>query len=267
MIKIKKGERYLITGGSGFLGEALISRLLVQGAIIRVLSRNEGNLIKLKQKFPEIEIFPGNVADIISVKQACMDVDGIFHLAAFKHVGLAEIHIKECIDSNLIGSSIVLQETLTNPQIKFILGISTDKAAQVAGVYGASKLLMERLFAQYEKINPNCQYRIVRYGNILYSTGSVLCKWKDLISNGKEIIITEPEATRFFWTIEQAVDLIEKCMLEATDTSVFFPSMKSMKVKDLLTAMIRKYSNGVEIPIKVIGIRICEALTFTFMRE
>lgn len=259
MITVEKDKKYLVTGGSGFLGEELISRLLEKGAQIRTIARNEGNLIKLKQKFPSVEIYPGDISCRFFTKQACDEVEGIFHLAAFKHVGLAEKHTKECVDSNLIGSMNILQESLGD-KIKFVIGISTDKAAQVAGVYGATKLLMERLFHQYEKTNTNCKYRTVRYGNILYSTGSVLCKWKDLIQNGKEVTITEPEATRFFWTIQQAVDLIEECMEKATDSSIFAPNMKSMKIKKLLEAMIKKYSNGKNIPIKSIGLQVGENL-------
>jgi len=259
MITVEKDKKYLVTGGSGFLGEELISRLLEKGAQIRTIARNEGNLIKLKQKFPSVEIYPGDISCRFFTKQACDEVEGIFHLAAFKHVGLAEKHTKECVDSNLIGSMNILQESLGD-KIKFVIGISTDKAAQVAGVYGATKLLMERLFHQYEKTNTNCKYRTVRYGNILYSTGSVLCKWKDLIQNGKEVTITEPEATRFFWTIQQAVDLIEECMEKATDSSIFAPNMKSMKIKKLLEAMIKKYSNGQNIPIKSIGLQVGENL-------
>lgn len=260
MIEIQKNNLYLVTGGSGFLGETLIQSILEEGGNVRTIARNEGNLIKLKQKFPSIEIYPGDIKDTMFCKQACMNVDGIFHLAAFKHVGLAEKHIKECIDSNLIGSMNLLQETLDNKKIKFIIGISTDKAAQVSGVYGATKLLMERLFNQYELINLDCKYRLVRYGNILYSTGSVLCKWKELIKNGQEVVVTEPEATRFFWTIDQAVDLVKNCMKNAKDSSIFFPAMKAMKIKDLLEAMILKYSNGKNIPIKIIGLQPGENL-------
>jgi UDP-N-acetylglucosamine 4,6-dehydratase/UDP-glucose 4-epimerase len=114
---------------------------------------------------------------------------------------------------------------------------------------------MERLFTQYEKLNSNCKYRIVRYGNVLYSTGSVLCKWKELIQQGKEVIVTAPDATRFFWSVDQAIDLIVDCMENATDSTPHCPSMKSMSIKNLLQAMVDKYSNGQPIPIKVIGLQ------------
>ena len=71
---------------------------------------------------------------------------------------------------------------------------------------------MEKIFEDYQSFNPSIKYRIVRYGNVLYSTGSVLCKWKELLKSGEQVIVTEPEATRYFWTIEQAVDLIFDCI-------------------------------------------------------
>src|SRR3990167_4808776 len=189
--------KYLITGGSGFLGHELIKRL---DGKIKVVARNEGNLIALKEKFPYIEIVTGNIADSYICQKVCSDIDGIFHLAAFKHVGLAEKeNVRECVLSNIQGSLNLLEETRKNKP-EFIIGISTDKAAQVKGVYGATKFLMERLFDEYADTNPATKYRVVRYGNVMYSTGSVLCKWKDKIQAGEPVIVTDLNATRFFWT-------------------------------------------------------------------
>jgi len=258
-VSIKAGNLYLVTGGSGFLGLPLCERILNAGGRVRTIARDEGKLVELKQKYSNVEILTGDISDKFEVKQAMKDVDGVFHLAASKHVGLAEIQVRECIKSNVIGSMNILEESLvTKPE--FVLSISTDKAAQVAGVYGASKLLMERLHQQFERVNPETEYRIVRYGNVLYSTGSVLCKWKDLIENGKGVIITDGSATRYFWTVAQALDLIESCMLTAVDAMPYCPEMKSMKIDDLLTAMVEKYSMGKEISIKKIGLQPGENL-------
>lgn len=254
MIKLDKNKKYLVTGGSGFLGKELIDRLSADNISLRTVSRNEGALISLKDKFPSTEIYIGDISDPFVVKQAMQNINGVFHLAASKHVGLAEKFVKENVKSNIIGSLNIYEQSLNQP-LDFVISISTDKAAQVAGVYGATKLLMERLSLQYEKLNTFCQYRIVRYGNVLYSTGSVLCKWKDLISQGKEVIVTEPDATRFFWTVDQAVDLIMDCMKNSTDSTPYCPNMKSMRIADLLQAMIIKYGNGQDVPIKVIGLQ------------
>ena len=259
-------KNILITGGSGFLGNDLVTRLKGSGCNVCVMSRNEGNLIKLQMKHPWITILTGDISDRYSVQQAMKGINGIFHLAAFKHVGLAEKQSRECIKSNTIGSLILLEEAVKE-KVDFVLGISTDKAAQVSGVYGASKLLMERLFTQFEKTYTDTRFRIVRYGNVLYSTGSVLCIWKDLIQQGKEVIVTEPSATRFFWTVGQAIDLIFDCFHNAKDSKPYCPDMKSMRIDDLLQAMVAKYGDGKEIPIKSIGLQPGENLHEKVLEE
>ena len=267
MIKIEKDKKYLITGGSGFLGGELITRVLKDGGKVVTVSRNEGQLIKLKQKFPSVQIETGDITNKHSVHRVMSGVTGVFHLAAFKHVGMAETQSVECINSNVIGSKNVL-ECSVEEGVDFVIGISTDKAAQVAGVYGASKLLMEKMFKQYEVDYPNLKFRLVRYGNVLYSTGSVLCKWKELLKNGEQVIVTEPSATRFFWTLDQAVDLIYDCMRDATDCEIHFPSMKSMSIDNLLKAMAEKYlPSETELKIKSIGLQPGENLHERILEE
>lgn len=253
---LDRNKTYLVTGGAGFLGQELIARLEAAGCTnIVTMSRNEGKLVALKEKFPFVKIIPGDLSDPYCAEKAVQGVDAIFHLAAFKHVGLAEQNVRECVLGNVTGTSNILELTRKYP-IDFILGISTDKAAQVSGVYGATKLLHERLFSDYEKINPTTKYRTVRYGNVLYSTGSVLCKWKDRLQNDEELIITDPDATRFYWTVDQAIDLIFDCLDQAQDSKPYVPEMKSMSVGDLLEAMIRKYLPEGNVPkVKTIGLQ------------
>lgn len=258
---LDKNKTYLVTGGAGFLGQELIARLWAAGCTnIVTISRNEGKLVALKEKFPFVKIIPGDIADPYCAEKAVQGVDAIFHLAAFKHVGLAEQNVRECVLGNVTGTMNILELTRKYP-IEFILGISTDKAAQVSGVYGASKLLHERLFTDYERMNPGTKYRTVRYGNVLYSTGSVLCKWKDRLQNSEEVIITDPSATRFYWTVDQAIDLIFDCLDKAEDSKPYVPEMKSMAVGDLLEAMIRKYlPAGETAKVKEIGLQPGENL-------
>ena len=268
-MKIKKGKKNVVTGGSGFLGKELIKTIIENGGIVRAIARNEGNLVAVKQMFGDgVEIFTGDIGNKCSVRQVMNDnIEGVFHLAAFKHVGLAEKFSIECINSNVVGTLNVL-DVASEKDVDFILGISTDKAAQVVGTYGASKMLMEKLFNQYAEINKDIKYRIVRYGNVLYSTGSVLCKWKKLIENGKEVVVTAPEATRFFWSINQAIDLIFDCLDNAVNTKPYVPDMKAMSIENLLDAMIQKYApKGIKIPIKIIGLQLGENLHEKIMEE
>ena len=255
MIKIKKDKLYLVTGGSGFLGVPLCKRILEAGGKVRTIARDEGKLIDLQQQLPEIEILTGDISDPFEIKQAMKGITGVFHLAASKHVGIAEKQVRECIKSNTLGSLYILEESL-NTHPEFVLGVSTDKAAKVAGVYGATKLLMERLFGQFGVLNGKTEYRIVRYGNVLYSTGSVLCKWKDLLEQGKEVIVTDGEATRFFWTVDQAVDLIFDCLQNATDYRPHITDMKAMSINNLLKAMAQKYlPKDKKLKVKYIGLQ------------
>lgn len=260
MIQIQKNKKYLITGGTGFLGEILVNKILHLGGNVRVVSRDEGKLLSLKDKFKTIEIYTGDISDSFEADQACKNIDGVFHLAAFKHVDLAEKFTRECIKTNIIGTINVLQSSLNN-DIKFIIGVSTDKVASVKGVYGASKLLMESLFKQYEQLNNKTEYRVVRFGNVLYSTGSVLCKWKESLFLKNEISITDPNATRYFWTGEEAVQLIFDCMKNSKDSDPYVPKMKSMKIKNLAIAFAKKYlEDPSQLNIKYVGLRPGESL-------
>lgn len=235
-----------IFGGTGFLAEALIKRL---GGKIRTVARNEGKLMDLKRNNPEIEIQAGDVADMWTVKKAMKDAEEIYFLSAYKHVRSAEDEAFQCTQTNVVGLINALNESF-NTKPKLFLFISTDKAAQISGVYGSTKYIGEKLLQEAEKINPDTKYRCVRYGNILYSTGSVLCLWKENMIQGKEVIITHPDMTRFYWTREEAVDLIFDCVKNAKDAKPYVPKMKAMRLGDLLEAMMKKYG---KVPVKVIG--------------
>lgn len=229
----------LITGGSGYLGNELVQRLYMRNKI-RVIARDEGKLLELQAKWPDIEIMTGDIADEYTARRACEGAESCFHLAAFKHVGQAQTQPYECYRSNVEGTANLLKHF----KGEYFLMTSTDKAARVSGVYGASKYISEHLIHQHALKQTRTKYRIVRYGNVLYSTGSVLVKWKRLIQAGEPVTITDPNATRYFWTVKQAVDLIFKCGEEAVDSSPYCPEMKSMSMCDLLDAMICKYINA-----------------------
>lgn len=246
--------RYLVTGITGFLGEALCERLK-KNEIVGV-ARDEGKLVALKEKYPQLKVVIGDISDRWVVKEAMVGVDGVFHLAAQKHVGFSEEHVFQTIKSNVSGTINLLEESwVTKP--KFVLGVSTDKASNPKGVYGATKLLMERLFQQAERVNKDTQYRTVRYGNVMGSTGSFLTKWKPLMQSGKEVKITDPNATRFYWSVEEALDLIFECLEKAKDTTPYIPNMKAISMGEALKACQEVYG---ESPVKVIGLQQGENL-------
>ena len=254
---ITKGKKYLITGGTGVIGDTLCKRILSLGGQVVVMSRSENKLKKLKEKYNKIEIVIGNICDRQLVRNTIENVDGVFHLAAVAE-GMQAGKPIESVKTNVIGSLVVLEEAF---DVDFVLGISSDKVVQVSGSYGATKFLMEKLFNQFEEINPNVKYRVIRLGNVIYSVDSVLYRWKSLIENCKEIIITDKRATRFFMTSDKAIDLILNCLENAKDSKPYFEDMKSTSIGNLLQAMINKYApQDCKLPIKTIGLHSSENL-------
>ena len=227
------------------------------GGYVIVLSRSESKLNKLKEKYNEIEIVVGDICDKQLVRDTIKKVDGVFHLAALAE-GMQSGKPIESINTNILGSMNVLVESL---DVDFVIGISSDKVVQVSGNYGATKFLMERLFTEFEEINPDTKYRVVRLGNVIYSTDSVLEKWKNKIENNEEVIITEPTATRFFMTKEQSVDMIFNCLEKSTDSTPYSENIKSTSMGNLLEAMSNKYlpKDG-ELSVKEIGLQPNENL-------
>ncbi len=254
---IIKNNTYAVTGGYGFLGKNLIDDIINKGGKVRTIGKNVDKLFELKNKYGEkIEIIVGDIKDIKNVMALITpNVIGVFHLAAFKYVGEAEKKVMECINTNIIGTMNVL-EVSAKQNVEFIMGVTGAAAVQVSGTYGATKMLNEKMFFHYQKEYPKTKFRILRYGNILYSTGSVLCKWRDSIKEGNSITITDGEATRFFSTIDEAVQLIYDCINKSVDYNPYIPSLKSISINELLSAMIIKYKpENVDIKINIIGMQ------------
>lgn len=268
---IKKDELYLITGGAGVVGQALCSRILYLGGKVRVFSRSANTLLDMKEKYKDIEIMVGDVTNNLEVSNAYKDVRGVFHLAALAQP-MQSGGASESIHTNLIGSMNVLRESCSNTvyspylngardyQVDFVLGVSSDKAVQISGPYGATKFLMERLFDEYQERNKGVKYRVVRMGNVIYSIDSVLYKWKSLLEKGEEVIVTEPKATRFFLTKNQSVDLMLNG-LNSDSSKPYCDIPKSTSIGNLLQAMANKYlPKGKELKVKEIGLQPNENL-------
>ena len=250
--EVKSTDKVVVFGGSGFLGVSLISRLISKGyRNIVVVARNEGALVAMKEKFPVMSILVGDIVDPWIVKSAMKDAKEVYNLAAMKHVGLAEVQTKACVNSNVIGAMNVINESLTTKP-RVLMFISTDKAAQSSGVYGASKKIGEKLMAEAEKINLDTKYRVIRYGNVWGSTGSIITKWRPKLEKGEEVILTDPDASRFFWTVEEAVDLIFECIEQSDDASPYIPKMKAIKMGTVLEACMDVYGKS---PVKIIGLQ------------
>lgn len=246
-------SKIVIYGASGFMGNALVERLYKKGKITAV-ARNEGNLIALKEKYPNIDILTGDIADPFVVKKSMQGADEVYLLSAMKHVGMAEVDVQACVKTNIVGTMNVVNESLVvKPDI--LMFISTDKAAQPAGVYGCSKKIGEKLISEAESVNPLTKYRVVRFGNVFGSTGSFITKWKPKMLKGEEIIMTDPSATRFFFTVNDAVNLVFECIEKAIDSTPYIPQMKSVSMGVALEACMEKFG---KCPVKVIGLQVGE---------
>lgn len=249
---LSESHKIVVFGGSGFLGTALIERLFAVGNTnIVAVARNEGALVTLKEKFPTLQIIVGDISDRWVVKKAMKDATAVFLLAAMKHVGLADIEVKSCINTNVVGCTNIIEESLITKPITLVF-ISTDKAAQPTGVYGCTKKIGERLMAEAEKINQATSYRTIRYGNVWGSTGSIITKWMPRMKAGEQIFLTDPDASRFFWTVSEAVDLIFECIEKATNSDPYIPKMKAISMGRVLEACQEVYGNC---PVKVIGLQ------------
>lgn len=239
----------LIYGATGYLAEELIKRLYPRHRLTCV-ARNEGKLCQLQEEYPDISVVSGDISDQFTIAKT-MTRAGVYHLAALKGVDMGERQPRECIKTNILGTLNILEQSLISKP-EFVLGVSTDKAAQVKGVYGATKLCMERLYWEYGNLNPDTRYRIVRYGNVLGSTSSFLTKWIPKLIRHEKVLLTDPAMTRFFWTVQDGVDHIERCLAESVDATPYVPRMRAMAMGTVLEACMEVYGKA---PVTIVGNR------------
>jgi UDP-N-acetylglucosamine 4,6-dehydratase len=250
----------LITGGTGSLGNALTTYLLRETKLRRVIiySRDELKQHEMRQRFgndPRLRFFIGNVRDLDRLRRAFTGVDYVIHAAALKQVPAAEYNPFECIKTNVIGGQNVIDAALDSG-IKKLVALSTDKACNPINLYGATKLCSDKLFVSgnaYAGSSPT-RFAVVRYGNVSGSRGSVVPLFKRLAAEGGEVTITDERMTRFWITIENAVDLVMESFEQMEGGEIFVPKIPSMRITDLAEALCPGQ------PIRTIGIRPGEKL-------
>lgn len=235
----------LITGGTGFLGKRLA--LALRGSARVVLAGRNNKQNSVAQQFTGCEVLPLDVARIDSVRDVFLEVkpDVVIHAAATKFVDLAEKQPLECVDVNVTGSQNVARLSLEQG-IETLIGISTDKAAPpVRNTYGLSKALMERVFCG---LNGKTRTKLlcVRYGNVAWSTGSVLCLWKQMHQKTGVIETTGPEMRRFFFTVDDAVNLVLTGLAnaESLQGKVLSRRMSAAQIKDILDVWVKHKGGG-----------------------
>lgn len=239
-----KNKKILITGGTGSLGHALTSRLLKMGVeTVRIYSRNESKQVQMDSEFKDsrLRFFVGDVRDLQRLTRALEDVDIVFHAAALKHVPVVEYNPFEAIKTNVLGSQNVIDASLAN-NIEVALCIGTDKAVSPLNTYGATKLLMEKLFVTahnyLNKQRHKTKFLAVRYGNVLGSSGSIVPKIISQILTNQKITITDPTMTRFNITMNQALDFIFRVLEKGDSGEVFVPQLKAYQLSDMRDVLL-----------------------------
>ena len=253
-----EGKKILITGGTGSLGQALTKHLLQKNVdTIRIFSRNESKQIEMESSFNDkrLRFLLGDVRDMERLNRAFEDVDIVFHAAALKHVPVIEYNPFEAIKTNVIGSQNVINACLENDVSKAIC-IGTDKAVSPLNTYGATKLLMEKLFVSasnyLDKKKHKTKFIALRYGNVLGSSGSVIPKFIEQIKNKQKITITDPNMTRFSITMDDALNFIIHAAELGKGSEIFLPKLRAYTISDVKAALFELLDHAEE---EVIGIR------------
>ena len=261
-----KGKRILVTGGTGSLGQHIVKRLLSEDpSEITIFSRDEAKqhemrLSHKKKKEATGEIIYqdhksilsfciGDVRNYSSVLQAVGKADIIVHTAALKQVPSCEYFPYEAVQTNIIGAQNIVRATQEHP-VDLVVGISTDKACKPINVYGMTKAIQERILIRANIDSPT-RYVCIRYGNVMLSRGSVMLLFKSQIAKGGPVTITTKDMTRFFLTLDQAVDTVFAVISGALPGEIYIPIVDSVRIVDLAEALI----NGRDIPIVYTGIR------------
>ena len=248
-------KNLLITGGTGSFGSAFIEKVskIYKPKKIIIFSRDELKQSEMQKKIKKSEIkkfrfFIGDVRDKERVHTALKEVDVVIHAAALKQVDTAEYNPLEAVKTNIIGAENIISASISN-NVEKIIALSTDKACSPINLYGATKLVSDKLFisANNVKGKTKCKFSVLRYGNVLGSRGSVIPLFLKQKKNNEILTITDLEMTRFSLTIDDGINFAIKTLGMMTGGEIFVPKIPSYKMVDLITAIGIKY--------KIIGMR------------
>ena len=260
------GKTILITGGTGSFGSACVARILRDHdpAAIRIYSRDELKQLQTQRRYADesrLRYLIGDVRDLPRLIRATRGVDVIIHAAAMKQVPACEYNPFEAVRTNVIGAENVVTAAIEN-DVPHTVALSTDKAVNPVNLYGATKLAAEKVFSQANAYSGDsvARFASVRYGNVVGSRGSVIPLFIDQASTGV-ITITDERMTRFWITLEQAVEFVLAALDRMGGGETFVPRVPSMRITDLADAI----APGCER--RVIGIRPGEKLHEVLVTE
>lgn len=240
-----KSASVLITGGTGSFGKALTKRLLNSSARrIAIFSRDELKQLEMKNKFNDarLRFFLGDIRDSSRLDIALHGVDYVVHAAALKQVDTGEYNPMEFIKTNVIGSQNVIDACVRNG-IKKVVALSTDKASSPINLYGATKLTADKLFtaANNYSFSYGTTFSVVRYGNVMGSRGSVIPFFKKLAENDEPFTITDKRMTRFWITLEEAVEFVLESLDIMNGGELYVPRIPSMQIMDVAEAIKKDF--------------------------
>jgi UDP-N-acetylglucosamine 4,6-dehydratase/5-epimerase len=252
----------LITGGTGSLGVALTSHILQHYPGIKrlvIFSRDEQKHYQMglqfpHSKYPQMRYFIGDVRDYDRLVRAMRDIDYVIHAAAMKHVPIAEYNPMECVKTNVMGAENVINAALET-EVSRVVALSTDKAAAPINLYGATKLVSDKLFVAANGIRGkrNCTFSVVRYGNVMGSNGSVIPYFLQQRKTGS-LPITDLEMTRFNISLSEGVEMVLHALESAWGGEIFVPKIPSYRITEVAQAI------APECATEVVGIRPGEKL-------
>jgi UDP-N-acetylglucosamine 4,6-dehydratase len=250
----------LVTGGTGSFGRRFVKTILERYKPKKVIvySRDELKQFEMEQDFHLdcMRYFLGDVRDRDRLVQAMNGVDYVIHAAALKQVPAAEYNPMECIKTNIHGAENVIHAAIAN-EVERVIALSTDKAANPINLYGATKLVSDKLFVAANNLagGHRTRFAVVRYGNVVGSRGSVVPFFRRLIAGGSDCLpITDARMTRFWITLQEGVDFVLKNFERMSGGEIFVPKIPSVRVIDLASAM------APHLPHRMVGIRPGEKL-------
>lgn len=265
-----KGKVILVTGGTGSFGNEVVIKLLdYEPNKVIIFSRDEKKQFDMRNKFqnPVLKFIIGDVRDQESIDKAMHGVDYVFHAAAFKQVPSCEFFPLEAVKTNVLGTKNVLAAARKN-QVKRVVALSTDKAVYPINTLGLTKALMEKMIIAESKDDNGDTKTIfcnVRYGNVLYTRGSVLPYFIEFIKQDKKLMITEPHMTRFLLPLNDAVDLVFYALTNGENGYTYIRKSPACTVEVLAQAICKmfEYKKGY----KEVGIRAGEKVHETLVNE
>lgn len=260
-----KYKRLFVTGGTGSFGTAFVAKILKEEIAEQVIvySRDELKQYEMNLKFDskKLKFMLGDVRDYSRLEQCLDGVEVLVHAAAMKQIPASEENPMEVIKTNVLGAENIVNAAIKNSVSK-VIALSTDKAANPANLYGATKLCSDKLMVSANSISGNklTKFGVVRYGNVLGSRGSVIPFFKSQIDSG-EITITDPGMTRFWITLEESVQFVLDSLDRLQGGEIFVPKIPSFSIIDVANVV------APGIPTKVIGIRPGEKLHEVMITE